>query len=276
MILCGRGWSTCSSWMQVSVVRHEWRRCVTNVWWFCAAVALGLLLIKSFMHCERQRLVKPDCFWASAPLPVRTIQSDLMQIMVRDGERVYFMSTHESWHGLGIGYFVCNMGLSITNLIIIKSPNVGAMLDWLKTRTYRIRPASHESFLHPVRHMSRYTYWILLTIMWTRIQCVLQSILCSRLLLHLHVHTSNLHGLPPVTEFSSIHFTESFASIRFRSQVASFSPPEPPWSVAPSTRFRRRALESIGDNESYITSEWMAGPFKQCWMDWNSYTLVEL
>ena len=129
MILCGRGWSTCSSWMQVSGVGHGWRRYVTNIWCFCVAVALGLLLTKSFMHCERQRLVKPDCFWAGAPLPVRTIQSDLMQIMVRDGERVYFMSTHESWHGLGIGYFVCNMGLSITNLIIIKSTNVSAMLD---------------------------------------------------------------------------------------------------------------------------------------------------
>ena len=71
----------------------------------------------------------------------------------------------ERFCNVGIGYFVCNMGLSITNLIIIKSPNVGAMLDWLKTRTYRIRPASHESFLHPVRHMSRYTYCSPLTIM---------------------------------------------------------------------------------------------------------------
>lgn len=81
-----------------------------------------------------------------------------------------------------------------------------------------------------------------------RVQCVLQSILCTRLLLHLHVLTSALHDTPEPTEFSTVLLTETIGSVRRSSYQPSLdTPPDSPWSSVPLTRYRGRTTEAHGN-----------------------------
>lgn len=82
-----------------------------------------------------------------------------------------------------------------------------------------------------------------------RVHGVLQSVLCTRLLLHLHVITAHLPEQPTVTEFSTVGFTDTIESLRNTSYQWSFgSPPDSRWLTLPVARSHsRRMLQPDAD-----------------------------
>lgn len=109
--------------------------------------------------------------------------------------------------------------------------------------------APHEPLLRSVSTKEK--YWLVLgplTFLAVRVQSVLQSVLCTRLLLHLHVITASLPEQPTATEFSTVGFTETIESLRNTSYRWSLSSAQDPrWLTLPISRHRRRILQSDVD-----------------------------
>ena len=72
----------------------------------------------------------------------------------------------------------------------------------------------------------------------------MQSVLCTRLLLHIHVAAAELPEQPTITEFTTCPFTETIESLY---TTGSFYSPEYRRATLPVAHFRRRILQSNGE-----------------------------